>query len=70
MSRSSSAEKTVRTSVILPESAHQQVQALAQANRVSAAWVIRTAIHEFLSERQGQLALPLASVRMPSQTSS
>lgn len=51
--------KTVRTSVILPEDAHLQVQALADANNVSSAWVIRMAIQRFLNEYQGQLELPL-----------
>jgi predicted DNA-binding protein len=51
--------KTVRTSVILPEEAHSQVQALANANQVSTAWVIRMAVQRFLDEQQGQLELPL-----------
>ena len=51
--------KTIRTSVILPEEAHLQVQALADANSVSAAWVIRLAIQRFLHEQGGQLELPL-----------
>lgn len=51
--------KTVRTSVMLPEDAHLQVQALADANNVSSAWVIRMAIQRFLDEHQGQLELPL-----------
>lgn len=41
-------EKTIRTSVMLPESAHQRVQALATANHVSTAWVIRMAVSKFL----------------------
>lgn len=51
--------KTVRTSVILPEDIHLQVQVLADANHVSSAWVIRMAIQRFLDEYQGQLELPL-----------
>jgi hypothetical protein len=51
--------KTVRTSVMLPEDAHLQVQALADANQVSTAWVIRAAVQRFLDEHQGQLELPL-----------
>lgn len=51
--------KTVRTSVMLPEETHSRVQALADANHVSAAWVIRTAVQRFLDEHQGQLELPL-----------
>ncbi|MDF3982892.1 hypothetical protein P3W23_12920 [Luteibacter sp. PPL554] len=44
---------------MLPEDAHLQVQALADANHVSSAWVIRMAIQRFLAEQQGQLELPL-----------
>jgi hypothetical protein len=51
--------KTVRTSVILPEDTHLQVQAFADANHVSSAWIIRMALQRFLDEHQGQLALPL-----------
>lgn len=51
--------KTVRTSVLLPEDTHLQIQALADANHVSSAWVIRTAVQRFLDEYQGQLELPL-----------
>lgn len=51
--------KSVRTSVILPEGAHAEILALAEANRVSAAWVIRTAVLKFLEECGGQLELPL-----------
>lgn len=45
--------------MILPEEAHSQVQALANANQVSTAWVIRMAVQRFLDEQQGQLELPL-----------
>ena len=51
--------KTVRTSVMLPEDAHLQIQALADANHVSTAWIIRMAVQRFLDEYQGQLELPL-----------
>jgi predicted transcriptional regulator len=53
------AKKSVRTSVILPEDAHSRIQALADANDVSAAWVIRAAIVRFLDEHSGQTELPL-----------
>lgn len=53
------AKKTVRTSVILPEDAHSRIQALADANDVSAAWVIRAAIVRFLDEHSDQTELPL-----------
>lgn len=51
--------RTVRTSVLLPEDSYAQVQALADANSVSSAWVIRHALTMFLSEQEGQLSLPL-----------
>ena len=51
--------KTVRTSVMLPEDLHSQVQVLADSNQVSSAWVIRIAVKRFLDEYQGQLELPL-----------
>jgi predicted transcriptional regulator len=44
---------------MLPEDTHLRVQALADANHVSSAWVIRTAIQRFLDEHKGQLELPL-----------
>ena len=56
--------KTVRTSIVLPEEAHLQVQALADANHVSSAWIIRMAIQRFLEENQGQMILPL---RLPAR---
>jgi predicted DNA-binding protein len=56
--------KTVRTSVLLPEDTHFQVQALADANHVSSAWIVRMAIQRFLDEHQGQLELPL---RLPAR---
>jgi predicted transcriptional regulator len=52
-------KKAVRTSVILPEDARAQVDALAAANDVSAAWVMRHAILKFLEEHGGQRELPL-----------
>jgi len=51
--------KSVRTSVILPEDAHTRIQALAEANNVSAAWVIRAAVLRFLDEHGDQTQLPL-----------
>lgn len=51
--------KSVRTSVMLPEDVHFQIQALADANQVSSAWIIRMAVQRFLDEYQGQLELPL-----------
>lgn len=52
-------KKVVRTSVILPEEARSRVDALAAANHVSAAWVMRQAILQFLEEHEGQRELPL-----------
>ncbi|MDG4577135.1 MAG: ribbon-helix-helix domain-containing protein [Defluviicoccus sp.] len=51
--------KSIRTSVILPEDAHARIQALADANNVSAAWIIRTAVLRFLEEHGDQHELPL-----------
>lgn len=44
---------------MLSEDTHLQIQALADANHVSSAWVIRMAVQRFLNEHQGQLELPL-----------
>ena len=52
-------QKAVRTSVMLPEWAHVRVQALAEANQVSTAWIIRMAVQGFLDKQNGQLELPL-----------
>jgi Ribbon-helix-helix protein, copG family len=51
--------RTVRTSVLLPEDVHARLQALAEANDVSAAWVVRLAVQRFLDEHNGQQELPL-----------
>jgi hypothetical protein len=50
MARPPLSEKSIRTSVLQPESAHARVQELASAKQVSAAWVIRMAVTEFLGE--------------------
>lgn len=55
-----SSGKTVRTTVLLPERVHREVQALAAANDVSSAWVVRQAVLHYLSDRDGQTELPLA----------
>ncbi|WP_218177205.1 ribbon-helix-helix domain-containing protein [Pseudomonas gingeri] len=44
---------------MLPEDVHSQIQALADSNDVSSAWVIRMALQRFLDDYQGQLELPL-----------
>jgi hypothetical protein len=56
-------KKTVRTSVILPEQAHARIAALAAANDVSAAWVVRHAVLRFLEEQGDQAELPLRRPR-------
>jgi hypothetical protein len=56
-------KKTVRTSVLLPARSYAEIQALADANDVSAAWVIRHALLKFLVEQQGQPKLPLFGER-------
>ena len=57
----SSPVKSVRTTVMLPERVYRQVQALAAANDVSTAWVVRQAVVQYLSNRNGQVELPLGS---------
>jgi predicted DNA-binding protein len=52
-------KNTIRTSVILPEDAHARVEALATANDVSTAWIIRHAVLRFLEEHGNQTELPL-----------
>ena len=52
-------KNTVRTSVILPAQAHARIEALAAANDVSTAWVIRHAVVRFLEEHGDQAELPL-----------
>jgi len=49
----------VRTSVILPGEAHTRIQAVAFANDVSFAWVIRHAVLKFLEEHEDQTGLPM-----------
>ena len=55
--------RTVRTSVTLPEKSYCEIQALAEANDVSTAWVIRQAVVHYLSSSAGQRELPLPSGR-------
>ncbi len=51
--------KTVRTSVIVPADIYRDVQALAEANDVSAAWIMRHALLEFLKSHKGETAIPI-----------
>jgi predicted transcriptional regulator len=60
--------KSVRTSVILPENAHARIQALADANNVSAAWIIRAAVVQFLDEHGEEMQLPLKLPKMKKGT--
>lgn len=53
------AKNTIRTSVILPEDARARIEALAAANDVSTAWVIRYALLRFLDQQGEQTELPL-----------
>lgn len=57
-------KNSIRTSVILPETARSRIDALAAANDVSAAWVIRHAVLRFLDEHGDQTELPL---RLPAE---
>lgn len=58
-----SPKKTVRSTVLLPERVHREVQALAAANDVSAAWIVRQAVIHYLTSRAGQTELPLGTDR-------
>lgn len=53
---------------MLPEAAHAQIQALADTNRVSAAWIVRTAVLRFLDEHSSQTELPLRLPRAKRET--
>lgn len=55
--------RSIRTSVTLPERSYVEIQALAEANDVSTAWVIRQAVLQYLSEGIGQREFPLAARR-------
>ncbi len=52
-------KKMIRTSALLPEGTYGRVQALAETNDVSTAWVIRHAIQKFLDNHADQTELPL-----------
>ncbi|MBZ9944489.1 ribbon-helix-helix domain-containing protein [Mesorhizobium sp. BR1-1-13] len=52
-------EKTVRTSVIVPADLYQRVQQLAASNDVSAAWIVRHALSQFLAGYHGEQTIPL-----------
>jgi predicted transcriptional regulator len=44
---------------MLPEAIHTRVQTLADTNDVSAAWIIRAAVMQFLAEHSEETKLPL-----------
>ena len=46
--------KTVRTTVSLPADQHEKLQALAEANGLSVAWVVRQAVGEFLDRVEAE----------------
>jgi len=52
-------ENSVRTSIMLPDRVHRQVAALAAANDVSTAWVMRQAVIRYLAEGPGLGELPM-----------
>lgn len=51
--------KTVRTTVSLPADQHEKVQALAEANGLSVAWVVRQAVGEFLDRVEKEKSFSL-----------
>jgi predicted transcriptional regulator len=63
-----SPRRSIRTSVLLPEDAYARIQALADANDVSAAWVIRAAVEKFLEEHGRETQLPLRLARAERRT--
>ncbi|TGP85631.1 ribbon-helix-helix protein, CopG family [Mesorhizobium sp. M8A.F.Ca.ET.213.01.1.1] len=56
-------DKTVRTSMIVSSETYREVQELAVANDVSAAWIMRHALLEFLEAHRGESGLPLQASR-------
>jgi hypothetical protein len=51
VNRRQTIEKSVRISVSLPADQHTALTAIAKDNRVSLAWVVRTAVEEYLSNK-------------------
>ena len=55
--------KTVRTTVSLPSDQHEKLQALAEANDLSVAWVVRQAVAEFLDRVEDEKSFsPLSAL--------
>ena len=52
-------QKTIRTSVIVPADLYREVQELAEANDVSAAWIMRHALSEYLKSHKGKSGIPI-----------
>lgn len=50
-SSAASVEKTVRASISFPEDSYQELERIADSQRVSLAWVVREAIDEYLKAR-------------------
>lgn len=46
--------KAVRTTVSLPSEQYEKLQALAEANGLSVAWVVRQAVGEFLGKVEAE----------------
>ncbi len=46
--------KAVRTTVSLPSEQYEKLQALAEANGLSVAWVVRQAVGEFLGRVEAE----------------
>lgn len=61
-------DKMVRTSVIVPADVYQQVQDLAARHDVSAAWIMRHALLEFLAVHKHERSLPLERGRSLAQS--
>lgn len=54
--------KKVRTTISLPAGQHDKLQALAEANGLSVAWVVRQAVGDFLDRVETEKAFnPLAA---------
>jgi hypothetical protein len=58
-----SSTRKVRTSILLPRDIYARVQALADANDVSVAWIARQAITAYVENQKGSQELPLRAAR-------
>lgn len=54
-SYTAASERTIRASVSLPGTQYEELERIAQLNRVSVAWVVRDAVENYLSTRQSGL---------------